>query len=207
MIRPPRASVRLISTNCLSAMPSRATGVSTLRCGARVRRISAAAVRWRPRGTTPTAGVWPRKMFCATSELRDEAQFLTNETDTERQSVARPLDLDGARGWSISIVPASGGTIPNITFIKVDLPAPFSPRRAWTSPLSQREVHPVQHADPAEGLGDAPHQEHRRAVALPFPCCARRSWRVAYWADWSIYLATLSLVRTAAGETIHGGIV
>ncbi len=35
---------------------------------------------------------------------------------------------------SISIVPASGCTSPAITFIRVDLPAPFSPRIAWISP-------------------------------------------------------------------------
>src|ERR1700733_2196855 len=36
---------------------------------------------------------------------------------------------------SISIVPASGTTTPRRIFSKVDLPAPFSPRSAWISPL------------------------------------------------------------------------
>src|SRR5262245_9196213 len=35
---------------------------------------------------------------------------------------------------SSAIAPASGRTAPLSTFISVDLPAPFSPTRAWTSP-------------------------------------------------------------------------
>src|ERR1700722_2989429 len=42
---------------------------------------------------------------------------------------------DGANGRpSSSIWPPSGCSAPLSTFISVDLPAPFSPTRAWTSP-------------------------------------------------------------------------
>ena len=37
---------------------------------------------------------------------------------------------------STSIVPLSGAIVPEATFISVDLPAPFSPSRAWTSPAA-----------------------------------------------------------------------
>jgi hypothetical protein len=36
--------------------------------------------------------------------------------------------------------------MPNKTFINVDLPAPFSPSSAWTSPLPSRPSDPGEHA-------------------------------------------------------------
>ena len=45
---------------------------------------------------------------------------------------------------STSIVPLSGATVPEATFISVDLPAPFSPRRAWTSPAATSSVTSVR---------------------------------------------------------------
>src|SRR5436309_82444 len=38
--------------------------------------------------------------------------------------------------------PASGRTAPLSTFISVDLPAPFSPTRAWTSPRRSTRLTP-----------------------------------------------------------------
>src|SRR5437016_5743542 len=43
---------------------------------------------------------------------------------------------------STSIVPASGLISPASTFIKVLLPAPFSPISAWTSPFCKRRFTP-----------------------------------------------------------------
>jgi hypothetical protein len=36
-------------------------------------------------------------MFCATLELRNEAEFLADKSDAERQRMARTLDLNGAK--------------------------------------------------------------------------------------------------------------
>ena len=44
-------------------------------------------------------------------------------------------------------------------FISVDLPAPFSPSSAWTSPLAELEVDGVVRDDARERLGDAAHLE------------------------------------------------
>jgi hypothetical protein len=65
-------------------------------------------------------------------ELRNEAKFLADESDAKRQGMARTLDLNDAKRVNFDF---AGGTMPNKTFINVDLPAPFSPSRAWTSPL------------------------------------------------------------------------
>ena len=46
-------------------------------------------------------------------------------------------------------------------FISVDLPAPFSPSSACTSPLPQVEVDVVVRDDAGEPLRDAPHLEDR----------------------------------------------
>ena len=48
------------------------------------------------------------------------------------------------RAPSTSIVPLSGATVPEATFIRVDLPAPFSPRRAWISPAATSSVTSVR---------------------------------------------------------------
>src|SRR5213080_2901111 len=42
------------------------------------------------------------------------------------------------------MMPASGLTAPLTTFISVDLPAPFSPTRAWTSPRRSSRSTPLR---------------------------------------------------------------
>ena len=49
-------------------------------------------------------------------------------------------------------------------FISVDLPAPFSPRSACTSPSRQVEAHVVVGDDPREALRDVLHLEDLRAL-------------------------------------------
>ena len=44
-------------------------------------------------------------------------------------------------------------------FISVDLPAPFSPSSAWTSPLAELEVDVVVRDDAGEHLRDPAHLE------------------------------------------------
>src|SRR5260221_213198 len=53
---------------------------------------------------------------------------------------------------SIAIVPESGGCTPKRIFIKVDLPAPFSPIRAWTSPALRSKSTPFNACTPANAL-------------------------------------------------------
>ena len=52
-------------------------------------------------------------------------------------------------------------------FIRVDLPAPFSPRRAWTSPGATANEDVVEHRDTAECLGNALHDEGPAARPPP----------------------------------------
>ena len=47
-----------------------------------------------------------------------------------------------------AIVPASGWIVPDATFMSVDLPAPFSPSSAWTSPGSTSSETSVSAATP-----------------------------------------------------------
>src|SRR5579871_50620 len=96
--------------------------------------------------------------------------------------------------------------MPNKTFINVDLPAPFSPRRAWTSPLWRvRSTSFSTRARPKDletpriaSMGGRKGPVSRdNATALikinPQFACGLGN------------LATLSLVMTALGETTHGG--
>ncbi len=48
--------------------------------------------------------------------------------------------------------------------MSVDLPAPFSPSRAWISPAPQLEVHAVQRRDAAEALRHAAESQQRSDV-------------------------------------------
>jgi hypothetical protein len=57
---------------------------------------------------------------------------LVDDRDAEPGGVARVDAVDGLARNTID--PASGRIVPVATFISVDLPAPFSPSSAWTSP-------------------------------------------------------------------------
>ena len=62
-----------------------------------------------------------------------EGDLLVHEPDAHAQRVVGAPDehLRGRPGW---ISPASAWWTPPMTFIRVDLPAPFSPTTAWTAP-------------------------------------------------------------------------
>ena len=53
---------------------------------------------------------------------------------TELRSAAGDANVTGRS--SSSILPSSGATTPAMILIRVDLPAPFSPRTAWMRPAS-----------------------------------------------------------------------
>jgi hypothetical protein len=62
-------------------------------------------------------------------ELRNEAELLADKSDAERQRVAWTLDLNDAKRVNLDFARV-WRTMPNKTFINVDLPAPFSPSSA-----------------------------------------------------------------------------
>ena len=92
----------------------------------------------------------------------------------------------------------------------VDLPAPFSPTSARTSPGADRERHVIERADHAETLRDAERGQSRRrllrasvaALASIAGIAARRfatPLRRAYlWHSLSLYRAKLSAVIRSA---------
>ena len=128
-------SALAISTICCWAIlrsPTRARG-SSFRCRrsisscvCRLSRRSSSRKRGRPRGSRP------RKMFWAT--VRCGARF----SSWWIMLMPRSSAVRGLAIWTGSplnrISPASGWYTPARIFIRVDLPAPFSPTRAWTSP-------------------------------------------------------------------------
>src|SRR6266542_1613510 len=65
---------------------------------------------------------------------------------------------------SISILPPSGWCAPVMTLMRVDLPAPFSPRRAWTSPASRSNDTPCKARTAPKLLVTA---DNRRRVFKP----------------------------------------
>ena len=64
--------------------------------------------------------------------------------------------------------PSSGATTPAMILIRVDLPAPFSPRMAWMRPAWTVRLGLLQRPDAAIALGDAFHAKER-------PRCVHRS--------------------------------
>ena len=61
--------------------------------------------------------------------------------------------------------PASGCSTPPTIFISVDLPAPFSPSSATTSPACTLEAHAAQRVHAGKALLDVPQLEDRHAHA------------------------------------------
>ena len=67
--------------------------------------------------------------------VREQRRMLVDDRDPELLRDRRREVLDRLRRRT-TIVPPSGAVAPEATFISVDLPAPFSPSRACTSPGS-----------------------------------------------------------------------
>src|SRR5438105_10551014 len=64
------------------------------------------------------------------------------------------------------ISPASGRTSPYTTFMSVDLPAPFSPSRAWTWPQSTTRSTPSLALSPPKVLTIPRSSRAARSVAI-----------------------------------------
>src|SRR5579875_4039469 len=71
---------------------------------------------------------------------------------------------------STSIVPPSGRWAPVMTLMSVDLPAPFSPTSAWTSPARRSNETPFSAWTPAKDLRIS---ERRRRGATVDPWIRR----------------------------------
>ena len=77
-------------------------------------------------------------------------------------------DRGSATGWPrTSIVPSSGRWAPVITLISVDLPAPFSPTKAWTSPARRSNETFRKACNSGKRLADSRQLQQRRHEAIP----------------------------------------
>ena len=84
------------------------------------------------RNRRSVAGRDPSTMFSATLKVgTSEKCWCTMPIPNSRASCGEWMSAWVPR---TRIVPASGSTWPNITFISVVLPAPFSPSSTWISP-------------------------------------------------------------------------
>ncbi len=79
--------------------------------------------------------------------------------------------LSKVTSWpSMRMVPVSGLWTPEMTLMSVDLPAPFSPTRAWISPAATAKDDVLQGPDTRELLADALELEQRgHAVSVLLP--------------------------------------
>ena len=84
-------------------------------------------------------------------EVRKEGRLLVNRGDSQVARAGPDRDRSTERPWT-SIRPSSGRWAPVITLISVDLPAPFSPTRAWTSPARRSNETPFKACTPANAL-------------------------------------------------------
>ena len=130
-----------------------------------------ASARIRARSTRrsgpPVSGSRPRKTLPATSRLsRTFSSWWMKltparwESVTPRMTTGRPL---------MRISPSSGWWTPPRIFIRVLLPAPFSPIRATTSPRADFQADVLEGLDAGEALGDALHRQHRRRTRPATP--------------------------------------
>ena len=108
------------------------------------------------------SGSRPRKMLAAT--LSSGTRFsswwmMAMPARSASRTVARRTGVP-----SIRISPSSAGWTPERIFISVDLPAPFSPMRAWTSPARRSNDDAVERGDAGEALADGDGAEQRHGI-------------------------------------------
>ena len=106
----------------------------------------------------------PRRMFSAT--VRTGTSMKCWWTMLIPRAIASDGPLIVTADPSSRISPSSGGASPYRMFIRVDLPAPFSPSRAWISPGRIVEVDPVVGHDARVAFRDAAHLQRGRAHGL-----------------------------------------
>ena len=154
----PRA--RAISTSCCSGIVSRRTSVSgsiaaPIRSSSRRARSRRSPQRTR-RQAPPR--LQAERDVLGDGQVGEERRLLVDRGDPERAGAdagrcPRPL----GRGPRAS--PRRARCAPVMTLMSVDLPAPFSPTSAWTSPRAEVEGDAPQRLDAGEGLLHAPGRE------------------------------------------------
>ena len=114
-------------------------------------------------------GAWPRKMFSATvSSGNSSSSWWTvampaacaSRGLSEARPARRRCGSCRSSGWHARRT---------MILISVDLPAPFSPSSAWTSPGAHVEVDILEHADAARRTSTPP-----EAAQGPFHCRSRQ---------------------------------
>ena len=104
-------------------------------------------LRIAPRSTSPKRrGSRPRKTFSATVRLGDSASSWWMVTMPSARAAAGS-GIATASPARRMLPPGSAWCTPARIFISVDLPAPFSPIRAWTSPAQAENVTPASARD------------------------------------------------------------
>ena len=157
-MREPRKTAFMISTRCCSPTEScqmRASGSTPMR------RASDTSCTWR----RPAFACRATGAACASRGCRFSA---TVSGSTSRKcwcTIPIPASSASRGAWSSTgspkrrISPSSGRYRPVRTFMSVVFPAPFSPRRACTSPVGGLEVDPLVRDHAREALRDAPHRD------------------------------------------------
>ena len=93
-------------------------------------------------------------------EVGHQVDLLVHGRDAGLLGLRRPGERDVARPRT-EMDPESIEYTPVRALIRVDLPAPFSPISACTSPGNSRNDTSLQRLDSGEGDGDAAHLDHR----------------------------------------------
>ena len=83
--------------------------------------------------------------------VRQQVELLIDDPDRRRPAPAAGC-VKETSSPSILIVPSSGACTPARVFISVDLPAPFSPTIAWTSPAFRSRSTPCRTSTPTKLL-------------------------------------------------------
>ena len=118
------------------------------------------------RGTARACGSLPEHDVLDHAEVGHEVELLVDHPDPEPLGGPRPVDRD-ARAVDRRSRPRRRRTAPARIFISVDLPAPFSPTSACTSPAPTSNETPSSARTPGNDFVIAAHLEQRRAGRRP----------------------------------------
>ena len=151
-------SALAISTSCCLPTPRSVTSVSGDSLRPTLASSSLRPAVDRVQSMTPRRDGVAEEDVLGDRQQRHQRQFLVDDDDAERFAV-----VDVAEAALLAVDRRSrrrscrAGRRRSSTFISVDLPAPFSPTRAWISPASHGEVDVAQRLHAGEALADAAH--------------------------------------------------
>ncbi len=161
------SSARAMAAICWMATEYEPSGwVTSMSTSSSLRQLPGTLIQSPAQSMLPNfMGALPDHDIFGDRQVGTKIDFLVDRADAHRLGVlGRP---DETSFPSIVIVPFSGCSTPVRTLIRVDLPAPFSPSRAWISPFLRVKSTSSRAFTPGKDLCECPSSSRSCYQTLP----------------------------------------